>query len=146
MTQRTCGPTSAWIGMTMLLLSLVAVEAGPLQGVAPAPRIAFTTIPPYDPVGGPEKTASIAGTVTEMGDCSDCRIVVFAHTDMWYVQPFVSSPFTTIEGGHWQTITHLGADYAALLVHAAYRPPATTDALPGAGKDVLATASVAGRR
>jgi hypothetical protein len=146
MTQRTYGLISAWVGMIMMLLSLVVVMARPLQGVPPAPKVAIITVPPYDPVGGPDKTAPIAGTVTAMGDCSDCRIVIFAHTDLWYVQPFVSSPYTTIEGGRWHTITHLGADYTALLVHAAYRPPATTDALPGAGKEVLATATVPGRK
>lgn len=149
MTQRARGPISAGVGMAVVLslaLTMTMAMPGPIRGAQPIPKIAITTVPPYDPVGGPEKTDPIGGNVTGAADCPECHIVIFAHTDLWYVQPFVSSPYTKIEGGRWHTISHLGAEYTAVLVRPAYRPPATTDALPSLGKDVLAIVTVPGRK
>src|SRR5688572_19717005 len=76
------------------------------------PTIEFSIVPPASG-GGPNKTAPIAGRVTnaQLGDA----IVLFAKTRVWWVQPFRSNPFTTIaDDFSWQTNTHLGIEYAAL--------------------------------
>ena len=50
-----------------------------------------------------------------------------------------AEPLTDIDqGGKWQTVTHLGSTYAALLVKPAYRPPATMGGIPKVGPEVLA--------
>jgi exo-beta-1,3-glucanase (GH17 family) len=72
-------------------------------------------------------------------DRKDYRIVLFAGTPTWYVQPTIASPFTRISRkGVWKRGTHLGDRYAALLVTPDYDPPATTSELPEIGGDVLA--------
>ncbi len=69
----------------------------------------------------------------------DHRVVLFAETNTWYVQPFISSPFTPFGSkGTWKRGTHLGNRYAALLVTRAYDPPATTNELPEIGRGVVA--------
>jgi hypothetical protein len=69
------------------------------------------------------------------------RIVLYARSGDWYVQPYANAPFTAIQGdGRWRSPTHLGTEYAALLVDAEYRPPAKTPALPGIGGGVAAVA------
>jgi len=80
--------------------------------------------------------ARIAGRVVGVENPGALRIVVFAHTDTWYVQPYVAAPHTRIEAdGTWSTATHLGNEYAVLLVN-----PRTTErhhpAVPDTGDDV----------
>lgn len=97
---------------------------------------------PRDP-GGPYKLGVIEGTVS--GATRECKVVVFAHGDVWYVQPYTASPFTSIgSGGKWRTETHLGTEYAALLVASGYRPPNTVIELPSEGGPILAVARVRG--
>jgi len=61
------------------------------------------------------------------------------------VQPLTVQPFTPIEpDSTWKSTIHLGIEYAALLVREGYRPPATTEALPTAGGDVIAVGTVKG--
>jgi PAS domain S-box-containing protein len=72
--------------------------------------------------------------------------VLLAHWGPWWVQPLVDQPFTTIEpDSKWRNSTHFGTQYAALLVDANYRPPASTDSLPSTGQGVIAVAVVDGR-
>ena len=106
------------------------------------PFIIFSQIPPEDP-GGTPKSAIIAGRVS--GARPDQQIVLFARSGAWFVQPFVDQPFTRIEpDSKWQNSTHLGTEYAALLVEADYQPPASTYELPGEGNGVVAVAIVKG--
>ena len=44
----------------------------------------------------------------------------------------------------WRNSTHLGTEYAALLVEADYRPPARADVLPSPGGPVIAVATAKG--
>jgi exo-beta-1,3-glucanase (GH17 family) len=72
------------------------------------------------------------------------RVVVYALTDKWYVQPLSVTPRTKLRaGGTWSTKTHRGASYAAVLVTTNYVPSAILYSLPAVGGDVLAV-SVAG--
>jgi hypothetical protein len=109
---------------------------------SPSAPIEFSIIPPAAG-GGPNTLAPIAGRVAnaEPGDA----IVLFAKSNVWWVQPFRSRPFTKIdENRSWKTSTHLGTEYAALLVRSGYRPPATIQELPSLGGDIVAIATVKG--
>lgn len=98
--------------------------------------IQIVVVPPKG--GGPDRMETIAGRVRGV-NFKQCRVVIFSLTNTWYVQPFVDSPYTTIDAkGNWETETHLGAEYAALVVKLSYKPPATTGTLPPVGGDVLA--------
>ena len=89
--------------------------------------------------------APIAGTVANAPP--GARIVVYAHTDAWYVQPYVSAPYTKLQNNNrWTTSTHLGTEYAALLVRPTYQPNARTDALPRVSSGVLAIVKQPGRQ
>ena len=73
------------------------------------------------------------------------RIVLYARSGHWWVQPLTVQPFTTVQpDGTWENTTHLGTEYAALLVDSAFRPPDTTEALPKPGGSVIAVATVKG--
>lgn len=110
---------------------------------ADAPAIEFTTIPEATE-GGSDKVALISGRVT--GARPGQRLVIFAKSGVWWVQPLVAEPFTSIQAnGTWQTRIHLGVEYAAVLVGPGYQPPATVDDLPKPGGDIIAVASVKGR-
>jgi hypothetical protein len=104
----------------------------------PLPSITITDVPPAGN-GSSTITKLIGGTVTGP-HLADCAVVLYAHTDTWYVQPTIADPYTAIDpkGGRWENTTHPGAEYAALLVKRSYRPDSTTDALPKVGDNVLA--------
>jgi hypothetical protein len=108
------------------------------------PSISFRTIPPTG-VGGPVPVSPISGRVT--GSRPEDKIVLYAKdaNGIWWIQPEAIQPFISIESdSSWESPTHLGTDYAALLVAPGYRPPATTSALPSQGEKVLATAVTKG--
>ncbi len=105
--------------------------------------VGFTQVPDAGP-GGAEKTVRIGGRVT--GNKPGQRVVLFARDGTWYVQPFASKPFTEIQPDHsWTNITHVGTEYAALLVERDYAPPRVADVLPAQGGPVIAVATVAGK-
>jgi hypothetical protein len=98
--------------------------------------IKITTVPPRGE--GPDKIDLIAGTVTGV-NLRECKVVIFAKTNVWWVQPTAAEPYTSIEqGGKWEADIHLGYEYAALLVKTSYKASPTLDALPGASGNVLA--------
>ena len=75
------------------------------------------------------------------------KIVLYAEDvyGVWWVQPQAVQPFISIKpDSTWESSTHLGIQYAALLVDPGYRPPATVRVLPGPGNKVLAVAIVNG--
>jgi hypothetical protein len=125
---------------TASFVPLLAIACG---SEAVAPSIEFTTIPRAD-AGGPAALAAVAGRV--QGARPNQRIVLFARSDEgWWVQPFRSQPFTDIAvDSTWKSSIHLGTEYAALLVDADYRPPATSESLPERGGGIVAVARVAG--
>jgi len=107
------------------------------------PSVEFTTIPKAD-AGGPGGLAPVEGRVT--GARPTQRIVLFARSDQgWWVQPFRSRPFTEIAADStWKSAIHLGQEYAALLVDADYRPPATAETLPELGGGIVAVVRAPG--
>ncbi|MEO8072681.1 MAG: hypothetical protein ABI686_05480 [Acidobacteriota bacterium] len=107
-----------------------------------ATAIEFTKIPPASD-GGPKKVLPIEGRVS--GASSEQKIVLFARSGTWWVQPQSDKTMTNIESdGTWKNETHLGTEYAALLVEADYRPPLTADELPTVGGSIKVVASVPG--
>jgi signal transduction histidine kinase len=104
--------------------------------------IEFTRVP-HAGEGGPDRLETIEGRV--LGSRSGERIVLFARWGPWWVQPLVDQPFTEIQSDStWRNATHLGTEYAALLVDSSYRPPATMGALPREGDGVIAAAATRG--
>ncbi len=123
--------------------SLLCLFATDCRAPNVAPSIEFTTIP-QAAIGGPAALVPVAGRVT--GARPNQRVVLFARSDEgWWVQPYRSRPFTDIApDSTWKSVTHLGQEYAALLVDADYRPPATAEALPEPGGGIIAVTRVDG--
>jgi hypothetical protein len=87
--------------------------------------------------GGREKVDTISGRVT--GARSGQKIVIYARSGPWWVQPWPTEPFIAIQpDSTWKTTTHLGFEYAALLVDPGFRPPPTMDVAPTVGGPVIA--------
>jgi hypothetical protein len=107
-----------------------------------SPRVEITTVPPADK-GGPDLLDVIAGRV---GDArAGERVVIFARGRVWWVQPGVRNPYTAIDpDGTWKASTHLGTEYAALLVDASYVPPTSAEVLPREGAGIVAVTVVPG--
>ncbi|MDR3724884.1 MAG: glycoside hydrolase family 16 protein [Terracidiphilus sp.] len=125
-------------GTLVLLLAAAALLAGCRLQKSEAPSVRITRVPSTD-AGGPDKTGYIEGEArgTKPGD----RIVLYAHSGIWWVQPFAAQPLTTILADHtWKNSTHLGTDYAALLVDSSYRPAPRSVEVPKPGNGVLAVA------
>jgi hypothetical protein len=93
--------------------------------------------------GTPDKLEQIEGRAP--GARNGERVVLYALSGVWWVQPFEEQPFTVIQPDFtWKASTHPGSAYAALLVDSRYRPPATVNALPEKGGPVLAKIVVSG--
>ena len=106
------------------------------------PEIEFIRLPPAGE-GSPDIVYPIQGRVK--GAQRGQRIVLFARSGMWWVQPVADRPFTTIlQNSTWNNSTHPGSAYAALLVDADYRPPLTVNVLPQKGGPVQAVAIAEG--
>jgi hypothetical protein len=107
-----------------------------------APSIAFTRIPQAD-AGGPALNDIIEGRVT--GASPGQKIVLYAKTGKWWVQPLIDQPMTDLRADFsWTNATHLGTHYAALLVRDGYRPLSALAFLPQTDANVLAVAVVSG--
>ena len=104
-----------------------------------APTVTFDTLPAAD-AGGPDKLVKIAGRAT--GVQPGQQVVLYVKSEgLWWVQPFTNRPFTKIqEDSGWKNETHLGSEYAALLVDPGYIPSDTTETLPTMGAGVIAVA------
>jgi len=73
------------------------------------------------------------------------RIILYAYNGVWWIQPFVKQPYTEIgSDSTWKNTTHLGNEYAALLVEPDYLPLPKTGELPALGNGVVAVSVVPG--
>jgi len=95
----------------------------PVGGPAGAsPTIHITQVPLYDEAGGGDRFARIAGHVSGP-DPEQWQVVLYACTNVCYVQPWIEDPYTAIQpNGQWSNRTFLGADYVALLVERGFAP------------------------
>jgi hypothetical protein len=106
------------------------------------PGIEFTRVPPAVK-GGPDTLDIIEGRIR--GGDPQLQLVLYARSGKWWIQPLVEDPFTTIRSdATWTNSTHLGTDYAALLVRAGFQPATTLDEMPAPGGQIVAVASVKG--
>ena len=125
------------------LVVLCAFGAGCHSSKNRAPEVRISRAPDASP-GGPEKLDYIEGAVKNARPGQ--HIVLYAHSGVWWVQPFAESTTTNIlPDGSWKNSTHLGTEYAALLVDEGYIPSARTPALPAVGDRVAALVIVSGR-
>jgi hypothetical protein len=130
--------------LTFATSLLPLLNACVTRKAATKPSIEFSVIPPAEE-GGPDKRAPVAGRV--VGAHTGQQIVLFAKSGIWWVQPTVEEPFTVIKPDlTWTNSTHLGTEYAALLVEPGYRPPPTLESLPPEGGDVVVVKSVRGEQ
>ena len=92
------------------------------------PTVEFTRVPPAAQ-GGRERVDTISGRVRNARPKQ--QIVIYAHSGQWWVQPWPEHPFIPIKADStWSTETHLGFEYAALLVEPDYHPLPMTDVAP----------------
>ncbi len=102
---------------------------------APTPSITFTRLPPAAK-GGPDVLDTIEGRVT--GARPGQRLVIYSLSSVWWVQPDPNTPYTELHNDStFSTKTHLGTEYAALLVEPDHQPPATLERLPVEGGSVV---------
>ena len=130
------------VAVLSVCLLLSGCHSGQSGGAGPS--IEFDTVPAAGE-GGPVPIVPIAGHAK--GAHTEDKIVVYAKAGngIWWIQPVAMQPFTPIaQDSSWTASTHLGTEYAALLVRPGYRPAPTTDALPGKSDKVLAVAVIKG--
>jgi len=130
------------IRVASLFCFCIAIVAGCSRPVAPAPTIEFTRVPPAVE-GGSDTLDVIEGRAK--GADPDSQIVLYVRTSKWWVQPLVDQPFTELRpDSAWTNSTHLGTDYAALLVKSGFHPAPALDELPAPSGDIVAAARVRG--
>ncbi len=139
---RLCHCQEAILSFAIALIGCVSVTSCIPSKADIEPSIEFTRVPPAGD-GSSEKLETIEGRVK--GATRGQRIVLFALSGVWWVQPMAEQPYTPIQkDSTWKSPTHPGLSYAALLVDAGYRAPLTVSALPEKGGPVLAVATVRG--
>ncbi|WP_228486262.1 glycoside hydrolase family 16 protein [Paludibaculum fermentans] len=73
------------------------------------------------------------------------KLVLYARGGIWWVQPFTTLPNTEIQpDSTWKSATHMGTEYAALLVDRSFAPAPTMPSLPPIGGKISAVAVVKG--
>ena len=133
-----------WILVLVLGTSAIFLGNSCATRQAAKASIEFSVVPQAEE-GAPDKTSPISGRV--IGGRAGQRIVLFAKSGIWWVQPTIDEPFTAIQpDSSWTNSTHPGTEYAALLVEPGYRPPPTIEKLPSEGGDVIAVKSVKGEK
>jgi hypothetical protein len=134
--------TPASLCFALAIVTWVSLSNCKPSGAGGEPRIEISHFPSAAD-GTPEELEDIEGRVT--GALPGDRVVLFALSGVWWVQPLENRPFTAIQpDSRWKNSTHPGSAYAALLVNANYRPPLTVNALPEKGGPVRAIAVVKG--
>lgn len=107
------------------------------------PVISFTVVPVAS-LGSPESLERIQGQVSVVQPGQ--QLALYSCTrGTWFVQPFVSHPFTAIKTDTtWRSSIHVGEQYAALLVGSRYVPAKKLQSLPARGDGVIAIAMATG--
>jgi hypothetical protein len=132
----------SWRAVILLAGCCVATGACRSRPEPVRPSIKFSRVPPAEATRA-DKLDIIQGSVD--GARAGQQIVLYARTGAWWVQPISNAPFTVLQpDSTWINSTHLGLEYAALLVEPGYRPPGMMTALPTPGPEVAAIATVDG--
>jgi hypothetical protein len=113
------------------------------KSVPPKPTVQITQVPRADP-GGPVQLDFIEGRAN--GAKPGQQIVLYARSNIWWIQPLANQPFTKIQpDSTWRNSTHLGTEYAAILVEPGFHPATKVRTLPPEGNGVVAIATSAGK-
>ena len=88
----------------------------------------------------------VRGTVTGVDPPDGFKIVVYARTNRFYLQPCVTEPLSPISpAGSWGPVDSHNGQIWVLLVRDGYAPPAITNALPSVdGRNVFAVTGPVG--
>jgi len=127
------------VAILLIVLSVTSAGCGRDTKHTIEPKISFTQVPQWNP-GDRNLQDVMEGTVS--GEQPDQRMVIYSKAgELWWLQPLLTAPFTTILSNHvWRNETHLGTDYAVLLVDPSYKPPAVLSQLPKRGPGIAAVA------
>jgi hypothetical protein len=129
------------LSATLFVLTLVVQGCHSREDDKSA-SIEFTKIPPAAQ-GGRERLDTISGRVHNARPGQ--QIVIYAHSGTWWLQAPPEHPLIPLQADSTFSIeTHLGFDYAALLVDADYHPLPTIDYAPAQGGTVAAVKIVKG--
>nr|NIT55330.1 hypothetical protein [Fodinibius sp.]NIY23914.1 hypothetical protein [Fodinibius sp.] len=80
---------------------------------------------------------TVSGTAN-ITDTTMFRVVLWAKTDRWYVQPSIANPYTTIQSdGTWSNSTYPWDQMVALLVDLSYVPGSIRDYHPSMDPGVI---------
>jgi len=109
-------------------------------------KIEIVNVPPYEPKGGPDTRADIAGKVG--GKLAPgYSVVLYARaSEIWYIQPSAYASHAIRPDNTWTSWTHTGSSYAALLVWPGFEPVPRLDVLPKVGGYVVARTIVEGKK
>jgi hypothetical protein len=125
-------------------LMLAVVILGGCKRQQPGKPVLEITQVPIANLGGPTQLDAITGRVSNARPGE--QIVLYARSGVWWVQPLANQPYTKIQADStWNNLTHLGTEYAALLVESGYRPASKLVSLPGEGNGVAAVAVAKGK-
>jgi hypothetical protein len=128
--------------LALILACSLALQGCKSRESSANPAIEFTKIPPAAQ-GGRERVDTIAGRVRNAHPGQ--QIVIYAHSGQWWIQPWAEHPVIPIKpDSTWSTDTHLGFEYAALLVEPDYQPLPTLDVTPTQGGPVALVTIVKG--
>ena len=109
-------------------------------------QIKITSIPPYEPQGGSDTRADIAGQVSG-NIASNYSDVLYARaSEIWYIQPVAFAAHAIRPDNTFTSWTHTGSSYAALLVRPGFEPAPRLDVLPKVGGYVVARDIVEGQK
>ena len=127
---------TAWL---VLCLGLTGCQS---RQANTGPSIEFSKIPPAAQ-GGRERVDTIAGRVRNARPGQ--QVVIYAHSGTWWVQPWPDHALIPIQADStFSTETHLGFEYAVLLVDPEYHPLPTLDLVPTQGGPVTLVTIVKG--
>jgi hypothetical protein len=127
---------------SLLLVFFIALNGCQRNNAHSGPSIEFTHIPPAAQ-GGPDRVDTISGRVSNAR--ANQQIVIYAHSGPWWLQHDPDHPLIPIQADStWSTETHLGFEYAALLVDPDYHPLPFVDLAPTQGGSVALVTIVKG--
>jgi hypothetical protein len=130
-----------WV-LILILAPCFAVHGCHSEKTNGNPSIELTKIPPAAQ-GGRERIDTIAGRVRNARPGQ--QIVIYVHSGTWWVQPWPDHALIPIQADStFSTETHLGFEYAALLVDPEYHPLPTLDVTPIQGGPVSLVTIVKG--
>jgi len=122
----------------ILAVATTAIVAPNPEAQRDRKRISITDVPSDTPTV--MATTPIKG-IAYVEDPSKYKVAVYARWEEgWWLQPFAWSELVNIgPDGHWETPTHGGTEFAALVVRPGFKAEPMVVVMPKLGGDVLAS-------